>query len=294
MNTDKEGNIVIVNEGFTRITGYPKQEAIGLNPRVLKSGKHDASFYRKMWDDLAKTGQWKGEIWNKNKSGYTYPELLNISEVKDSRGLTVNYVAVFSDITKLKETEKKLVEANERLQKISSLDGLTGIPNRRTFDFTMEKEWNRALQSQNPISLIMLDIDYFKKYNDTYGHLEGDECLKKVATSLASSVTGLTDVVTRYGGEEFAIILPDTNQMDANLFAEKIRKNIELLEIPHINSLVSNHVTISMGVATLMPKHSIKFVELIHNADQALYEAKESGRNQVKSYEIKLESIVLR
>ncbi|WP_191090681.1 GGDEF domain-containing protein [Niallia endozanthoxylica] len=284
--TDKQGKLLYINGGFTRITGYHSNEVIGGSHRILQSGHHDKVFYRKMWDDLTKTGQWMGEIWNKNREGQVYPELLNISEVQNKHGQTVNYVAVFSDITEMKNTENQLKEANEHLQKLSSIDGLTKISNRRTFDTSLEKEWNQALRYRHPISIIMLDIDYFKKFNDTYGHLGGDECLIRVAAALSDTVNRSSDVVARYGGEEFAMILPDTNEQNALHIAEKVRSNIELLNIPHKNSLISDHVTISAGVVTIFPEEQIKLVELLLHADQALYKAKEHGRNRVEIYQI--------
>lgn len=131
----------------------------------------------------------------------------------------------------------------------------------------------------------MLDIDFFKKYNDTYGHLQGDICLKEVATTLAKSVHCSSDVVARYGGEEFAIILPDINERDAYKIAEKIRRNIEQLQIAHRNSDISNFVTISIGVASLKPDLETEAEELINVADQMLYKAKASGRNRVEVYQ---------
>ncbi|WP_052712101.1 diguanylate cyclase [Domibacillus indicus] len=291
MITDAKGKIVFVNGGFTSITGYSPEEALQQNPRMLKSGKHDPAFYRKMWKDLKHTGQWKGEIWNKGKDGHAYAELINISEVTDKFGNTMNYVGVFTDITELKEAERKMQEANERLQAISSLDGLTGIANRRTFDGLLEKEWNRALRYQQPLSLIMLDIDYFKKFNDTYGHLEGDDCLKKVAAALAGSVPRPADAAARYGGEEFAVILPDTNEKQAHLIAETMRKAIVSLQIPHIQSAVSSSVTVSVGAATMLPEQAVEPDQLIRCADRALYNAKENGRNQVKVYQFNLQEV---
>lgn len=176
---------------------------------------------------------------------------------------------------------QKLSEMNKRLEELSSLDGLTGISNRRRFDTVLEQEWRRSKRSHSPLSLIMLDIDKFKVYNDTYGHLEGDECLKKVAQIIKASVKRADDVVARYGGEEFSIILPNTPLEGALQIGEHIRQNIERESIPHKNSTVKAVVTVSVGVATATTE-TISIADLIKGADTALYEAKNKGRNQVR------------
>ena len=279
--TDDKANIIMVNKGFKQITGFSENEVLGHNPRLWKSGKHDQSFYQHMWSQLLTCGQWQGEIWNRNKNGVIFPQWLNISAVKNTSGNVTHYVSVFSDISKLKEAENKLKEINVHLKKLSSIDSLTGISNRRMFDQALHREWHRAIRYQHPLSLIMLDIDYFKKFNDTYGHLQGDECLKQVAKNVVQSVNRSTDLVSRYGGEEFSIILPDTNREAAIIIAERIRKNIEQLGIPHIRSEIGDYLTISLGVASLIPSTVSSPIQLIKLADKMLYSAKHNGRNCV-------------
>jgi len=189
----------------------------------------------------------------------------------------------------LVKSQHELAEANAILQKLSSLDGLTGIPNRRRFDEVLKAEWQRSIRHSNSISLIMLDIDFFKFYNDTYGHQRGDDCLKQVAKSLDNSVQRETDVVARYGGEEFAVILPETGSEGAFQVAETMRANIERQNIAHKASKVSDHVTISVGVATWVPERCSQCDKLITLADQALYKAKEKGRNRVISSGMKFD-----
>lgn len=184
----------------------------------------------------------------------------------------------------LEKSQRELAEANQILQRLSSLDGLTGIPNRRRFDEVLKAEWQRAIRHSTSISLIMLDIDFFKLYNDRYGHQGGDECLKSVARTLDESAQRESDIVARYGGEEFAVILPETGVKGAMEVAETMRGNIEQKNIPHEASKVSDHVTVSMGVASWVPERDSQPDELISMADQALYKAKENGRNQVKSF----------
>ncbi len=181
------------------------------------------------------------------------------------------------------KSQRELAEANAILEKLSSLDGLTGIPNRRRFDEVLKSEWQRAIRHSTAISLIMLDIDFFKLYNDRYGHQGGDECLIQVARILDDSAQRETDMVARYGGEEFAVILPETGSRGAYEVAEIMRANIHDTKIPHEGSKVSEYVSISVGVATWLPERGSQPEEIIALADQALYKAKEEGRNQVQS-----------
>ncbi|MCX7921646.1 MAG: diguanylate cyclase [Clostridia bacterium] len=184
----------------------------------------------------------------------------------------------------IKEENKQLEEKNKILQDLSSNDGLTGIANRRYFNEFISQEWARLSHTSIPLSIIMIDIDYFKTYNDTYGHQAGDECLKKVASTLANALKHTGNLAARYGGEEFAVVLPDTSRNEAVFVAEKLRADIEEVRIPHVKSDISDHVTISLGVATVIPQYDSSPDELIKSADQALYNAKNSGRNQVKIY----------
>lgn len=177
-----------------------------------------------------------------------------------------------------------LKEANFKLENLSTLDGLTAIANRRGFDNYINMNLKECIRYNRPISLIMADIDFFKGYNDNYGHLKGDECIIKVARAIDCSVKRPLDFVARYGGEEFAIILPETNQESAITIAETIRKNVEALEIPYEHSSVSNYVTLSLGVRTVSANMDYSKNKLIDDADKALYNAKLNGRNQVSVY----------
>lgn len=182
----------------------------------------------------------------------------------------------------LREMQKQLEESNRELQRLSSLDGLTGLSNRRHFDEELDKEWRRAQRADIPLSLILIDIDHFKLYNDTYGHLAGDECLQGVARALQSTIVRPGDVVARYGGEEFVVILPETNSDGACVVAENLRKNIVALQRSHSASTTAEHVSISLGIAQADFASMETPDELIILADKALYDAKESGRNQYK------------
>jgi len=180
----------------------------------------------------------------------------------------------------------KLKEKNKELERLSFIDGLTCIANRRHFDMLLEQEWRRATRKGFQMALLMVDIDFFKKYNDMYGHQEGDICLKQVARALSQSVLRGGDCVARYGGEEFAAILPHSNLMGAEHVAKKMIQNVSTLKIPHEGSNISNQITISIGYASIFPTKLLKNpTTLIQQADHALYHAKKEGRNQAKAYQ---------
>lgn len=181
----------------------------------------------------------------------------------------------------LQESQRQLHEANRALEKLSSQDGLTGIANRRQFDAVLVKEWNRAMRNRSPLSLLMLDIDYFKLYNDTYGHQQGDWCLKEVAQVLKNNEKRPADLAARYGGEEFAVILPETAANGAYEIALTILTMIRETAIPHKTSKVCDCLTASLGVATMNVDRGTLADILINQADRALYQAKEQGRNRV-------------
>jgi diguanylate cyclase (GGDEF)-like protein len=168
------------------------------------------------------------------------------------------------------------------LEQLSTTDGLTGVANRRRFDEFLEREWSRARRNQTPISLIMQDIDFFKAFNDHYGHLAGDDCLRQVAHALATNVRRPADLVARYGGEEFVCLLPDTDEKGATWMANRFLETMNDLNIPHAYSEAADHVTLSMGVATLTPLVGQSPAGLVLRADQLLYEAKRNGRNQFR------------
>ena len=195
---------------------------------------------------------------------------------------------LFEERERRKERERELLEMTRRLeaayrelQLLSALDPLTGIANRRTFEDFLDVEWKRAVRNQAPISLLIIDIDWFKAYNDNYGHPAGDPCLRQVATTLADSLNRPGDLVARYGGEEFAVVLPDTNERGAYFVAERLRRRVESLAIRHPTSVVSNSVTISVGATTRQPAKGDDVGAMITSADNALYRGKNTGRNRV-------------
>jgi len=186
----------------------------------------------------------------------------------------------------VEQRTSELTVANQKLEAISLTDSLTSIANRRYFDQLIHKEWQRAIRKKSPISLIMVDIDYFKLLNDSYGHQKGDQCLKKVALALVAELKRPGDLVARYGGEEFSVVLPDTNITGAIAVAENMRRNVANLQIEHNKSEVSDYITISLGVASVVPEKQSSHSQLIRRADKALYTAKKLGRNQVQFFSI--------
>ena len=187
------------------------------------------------------------------------------------------------EIQRRKKVEQDLIKVNFELQKLANLDGLTEIANRRQFDLTLQKEWRRLQRDQLPLSLIIADIDYFKKYNDRYGHIQGDKCLRQVAKTIEKTVKRPSDLVARYGGEEFVIILPSTNLQGAIKVCQNIQKSITKLAIPHEDSNISKNVSLSLGISSLIPNLDTSPEILKITADQALYFAKQQGRNRYET-----------
>ena len=185
------------------------------------------------------------------------------------------------EIEERERVEKALVEANRKLELLATIDGLTGISNRRQFDLFLEQEWKRSTREQVPISFILCDIDQFKLFNDEYGHVEGDNCLKQVAQGIRRSVKRPADLVARYGGEEFAVVMPNTDTIGAIKIAEKIKKEIEALGIKHVRSKVARHVSLSIGVGSTVPDRSDGPEAFINEVDQFLYQAKKAGRDRI-------------
>jgi two-component system chemotaxis family response regulator WspR len=181
----------------------------------------------------------------------------------------------------LREIERQLTQTNAELQRLNNLDGLTKLGNRRYFDEHLEAEWKRALRTPAPLSLLMIDVDHFKQYNDTYGHLAGDDALRQVAQALGRVAARSADLAARFGGEEFTILLPATDAAGSRHVGEQLCREVLDLRVPHRASSVGDHLTVSVGVATLIPRLEQPALALVAAADKALYEAKEAGRNRV-------------
>ncbi len=216
----------------------------------------------------------------KADGGYVW--VRDVVHVVRKNGVTIELVGFIFDISERKVMEDKLIILNKKLEQLSFQDGLTSIANRRSFDQTLTTEWQHARRNQQPVSLIIADIDCFKLYNDYYGHLQGDDCLVKVAHALSQTPMRVTDLVARYGGEEFVILLPNTTATAALEIAERCRNIVFAQKIEHAMSGVSDVVTVSVGVSTITPTMDSEQSLLFARADKMLYQAKENGRNCIE------------
>lgn len=277
--TDESGKIISVNSAFTNITGYTFDEIIYQNPRILKSGKHDKEFYSNLWHELEKNGSWKGEIWNRKKSGEIYPEWLNLSVAKDSNGKVLNYVALFSDITKIKNSTAKI-------DYLAHHDPLTNLPNRLLLNARLNKSIEKCNDLSQRLAIFFIDIDNFKIINDSYGHSIGDKIINLVAQRLQKNVRK-NDTISRIGGDEFIIVIEDILE----------KKNIEKIAKKILNDFIEPikleeylfDTTISMGIS-IFPNNGLNGEDLIKHADTAMYSAKNAGRNQYQFYKDEMTS----
>lgn len=273
--TDAVGKILDVNPAFSRITGYERDEVIGRNPRVLKSGRHDAEFYAAMWRSLNETGNWRGEIWNRNKYGEIYPELLSISAVRDSDQRVVNYVAVFADISRLKAQEKQL-------KQMAYYDALTDLPNRVLLADRLVQGIQQTRRAQTLMAVCYLDLDGFKSVNDSLGHEAGDRLLVEMAARLKTALRG-GDTVARLGGDEFVLLLVGLESVEeCGLALERLLNAITqpiLIEDQPVT------VSASIGVA-LFPQDDSDADTLMRHADQAMYQAKQAGKNRYHIFDV--------
>jgi diguanylate cyclase (GGDEF)-like protein/PAS domain S-box-containing protein len=275
MVTDAQGVILTVNPAFVAVTGYSSEEAVGSKPSLLNSGRHDKAFYDAMWLVLASDGQWHGEIWNRRKNGEIYPEWINMSAIRDSEDMVSHYVAIFSDITTVKQNE-------ERLRTLAHFDNLTGLPNRFLFHDHAELALVQAARSNKLVAILFLDLDHFKVVNDTLGHCAGDTLLIEVAQRLSACLRA-GDTLGRVGGDEFNAVLPDLESADAA--GSVAGKFIEVLSRPFQIEGRSFHVTTSIGIA-IFPQHGQGLDQLSHAADAAMYQVKKHGRNAFRFCEM--------
>ncbi|OAM51594.1 diguanylate cyclase [Methylovorus sp. MM2] len=199
--------------------------------------------------------------------------------VRKDDGEVDSLIGFMFDISDRKKTEERLLSLQKELEDLSFKDGLTGVSNRRMFDSILEAEWANARRNNQPLSLLMIDIDYFKQYNDHYGHIQGDSCLKMVGEVLGAAATRARDSFARFGGEEFVMVLPETDARSAEKVAERCRKLIFKKQIPHEKSQVSHVLTVSIGVGTIIPTHKDESTAFIEMVDKRLYQAKQNGRN---------------
>jgi len=273
MITDLGGDILAVNPAFTRITGYAAAEVIGRNPRFLKSGVQDTNFYQHFWEALHKIGQWQGEVFNRKKSGEIYPEWLTITTARDSEGRVLSYIAVFSDMSRLQEAEKKL-------SFIAYHDTLTGLPNRLLLLDRLRQAVAQARRECFPLSVLFIDLDDFKPINDTFGHEAGDHVLQETARRL-QKVVRESDTVGRLGGDEFVIVAnglaagPDVDQL-ANKLLKSLAQPI---------SLPGREVSVGCSIGIAHHQDDMDAETLLRHADVAMYQAKQDGGSKHRSHE---------
>ena len=264
--TNKEGIIIDVSEAFCKVSGYSKDELIGKTHSLVRHPETSNDFYKDMWNQLLSAKEWRGEIKNKSKDGKVYWVYAIITPILINNEIE-GFTAIRTNIT-----DKKYIE------QLSITDELTKLYNRRFFNNKIEEEINRAKRENKTLCLLILDIDYFKQYNDTYGHQKGDFVLESVAKVLANKTNRASDFAFRIGGEEFAIIT--SLEKDKTIeFAQLIKEDIENLKIEHKASEISKYVTISIGAVSKMAIEIKDSDELFKEADDNLYEAKKLGRN---------------
>jgi diguanylate cyclase (GGDEF)-like protein/PAS domain S-box-containing protein len=286
--TDADKIILRVNAAFTEITGYTADEAIGQTPHLLSSGRHDTVFYAAMWENIQRTGAWKGEIWNRRKNGELYPERITITAVKDNTGKITHYVGTLNDITEYKTLE-------EQAHNLAFHDPLTQLPNRRLLYDRLSQTMAASKRSGYYNAVMFIDLDNFKPINDKHGHDVGDSLLIEAGRRIASCVRE-TDTVSRLGGDEFVVLLRELDVdktisiAQTRIVAEKIRA---MLAMPYVLILqqkrdaaitVEHHCTVSIGVIIFI-NHEASEEDLIKRADVAMYQAKSDGRNLIRLLE---------
>jgi len=268
--TDINGNILDVNEMFTTITGYAPEDVRGKNPRILKSGRQKSRFYVDMWKSLNEHGHWNGEIWNRRKNGEVYPEMLTISAVRDAGGITQHYVALFSDITSIKEHENQLEHA-------AHYDALTGLPNRLLLADRLLQSILQAQRRRRPLAVVYIDLDGFKAVNDNHGHEAGDRLLIALASRL-KLVLREGDTLARLGGDEFVAVLLDLANFQMS--EPMLSRLLDAASAPIRAGDLQLKVSASLGVTFFPQVDEVDADQLLRQADQAMYQAKLAGKNR--------------
>jgi diguanylate cyclase (GGDEF)-like protein/PAS domain S-box-containing protein len=277
--TDAEGAILDVNDAFTRITGYTRSEVLGRNPSFLKSGRQNGDFYAEMWRHLEEVGHWSGEIWNRAKSGLIFAEMLTINAVPDAEGNTKQYVALFSDITFLKEQEKQL-------KRIAHYDLLTGLPNRVLLADRLHQAMAQSHRSGRQVAIACLDLDDFRAINDDHGHNTGDQLLTEITRRMSGALRE-GDTLARLGGDEFVAVMLEIDSIEDSLplvegLIKAVAEPVELGEL-------SLHLSTSVGLTSYPQAEDVDADQLLRQADQAMYHAKLAGKGRYHIFDPKLD-----
>ncbi len=268
--TDSSNRIIAINPSFTEITGYTFEEIAGKKPSLLSSGRHPNEFYENMWTQLSDTGEWAGEIWNKNKAGNIFPEWLSISVIRGRQSKVQYHVAMFDDITLRKNEESRLIHK-------AHYDYLTDLPNRPLFRENLKRTISAAKRNNQKSALLFLDLDRFKDVNDSMGHAAGDQLLIEAARRIRASIRE-SDVAARLGGDEFSVLLPNINSIESTEdVAEKI---LAMMRETFLLSGEDVNISVSIGIV-MFAGESADIERLLNRADQAMYKAKQSGRDRM-------------
>ncbi|MFP4207857.1 MAG: EAL domain-containing protein [Wenzhouxiangella sp.] len=279
--TGLDNRIIEINEAFTRITGYGRDEMIGCKPSVLSSGRHDQAFYQALWRDLLERGAWSGEIWNRRRDGTEYAQRLTISVVRDESGTPSHYVGLFADITAQKNYQREL-------ERMAHYDSLTGLPNRILLGDRLGQAMSQVRRSGQQIAVVYIDLDNFKLINDRHGHHAGDQVLRQVGQRIAE-VLRETDTVARPGGDEFVAILTGLkSETDPD---QLLRRLLQRMEAPIRLEQGPAQVGLSIGVTLYPQAGEPEADQLLRQADQAMFEAKRKGRNTVCYFDTELERL---
>ena len=278
MVTDTRHRIIKVNKAFTNITGFSEEEALGQTPAILKSGHHDKSYYIAMFQELDTKDHWSGEIWNRRKNGEAYPEWLAISAMRDDQGELEGYVSLFSDITKRKQNEARILHQ-------ANFDSLTGLANRSLFADRLSRSLELAKKSHTNMALLFVGLDNFKAVNETLGHSVGDQLLQEVARRLSANLTK-SDTVARLGSDEFAVILSEKDNLRR---AEDLADTLlTAISEPYSANGQEAFITASIGVS-VYPQDGDNTEDLLRKADIAMYRAKENGRNVAQFFTLEMD-----
>ncbi len=273
MMCDANNAIVEVNQSFSNITGYPAEEAIGQNPSLLASHRHDEAFYARMWEALNENGYWQGEIWNRRKNGEIFPEWLGISSVRGAHDKLMHYIGIFSDITERKAAESKI-------EYLAHHDPLTRLPNRSLLADRFQQAVAQAMRNKSLVALMFLDLDRFKHINDTLGHTMGDRLLQDIAARLLQCLRKI-DTICRQGGDEFIIILTGLREYEA--VAQIAQKILQQLHEPFVIDGIQITTSFSIGIS-IYPDDGVDFLDILNKADTAMYAAKKQGRNTFRFF----------